>query len=53
MKLTTFISALGLLLTLGAAAYLDSPYSFLNINYTYTADQPVVAKPAAIQPSED
>lgn len=53
MKLTTFISVLGLLFTLGFAAYLDSPYSFMNINHSYTADQPVIAEPASIQPDED
>ncbi|MED4206449.1 hypothetical protein [Neobacillus mesonae] len=53
MKLTTFTSILGLLLTIGFVAYLDSPYSFLNINYSYTADQPVIAEPASIQPSEE
>ncbi|GHH99125.1 hypothetical protein [Neobacillus kokaensis] len=53
MKLSTFISVLGLLLTLGFVAYLDSPYSFMNINYSYSADQPVIAQPASIQPAEE
>ena len=26
-------------------AYLDSPFSFLNKNYSYTADEPAVAQP--------
>ena len=34
-----------LLFILGVAAYLDSPYSFLNKNYSYTADEPAVAQP--------
>jgi hypothetical protein len=34
-----------LILILGFAAYLDSPYSFLNKNYSYTADEPAVAQP--------
>ncbi len=53
MKLTTFTSVLGLLLALGFVAYLDSPYSFLNKNYSYSADQPVLAQPVDIQPSDE
>jgi hypothetical protein len=34
-----------LVLILGFAAYLDSPYSFLNINYSYTAEQPAISQP--------
>lgn len=39
------ITLLILILILGFAAYLDSPYSFLNKNYSYTADQPATAQP--------
>ncbi len=34
-----------LLLLLSIAAYLDSPYSVLNRNYSFTADQPAAALP--------
>jgi hypothetical protein len=34
-----------LILILGFVAYLDSPFSFLNINYSYTAEQPAIAQP--------
>lgn len=53
MKLTTFITTCCLLATLGFAAYLDSPYSIININHSFTADQPVLAEPAAIEPAEE
>jgi hypothetical protein len=39
------ISLLFLILIIGFAAYLDSPYSFLNKNYSYSADQPAAAQP--------
>ncbi|WP_042455578.1 hypothetical protein [Neobacillus dielmonensis] len=42
-----------LIITLGFAAYLDSPFSILNINYSYTADQPVIAEPVDVKPSAD
>lgn len=53
MKLKTFISICFLLVTLGFAAYLDSPYSFINKDYTYSADQPVMAQPVEVEPSSD
>lgn len=53
MKLKTFITACFLLATLGFAAYLDSPYSIININHSFTADQPVIAEPAAIEPVDE
>ncbi|MGG5254036.1 hypothetical protein ACQYAD_11130 [Neobacillus sp. SM06] len=34
-----------LVLTLGFMAYLDSPYSFLNRDFTYSASEPVTAVP--------
>lgn len=39
--LTMFI----LIFIIGIVAYLDSPYSILNKNYSFTADEPVMAKP--------
>ncbi|WP_040208972.1 hypothetical protein [Neobacillus jeddahensis] len=53
MKLKTITFVAFLLVCLGFAAYLDSPYSFLNVNYSYTADQPVIAEPASLEPSTD
>ncbi|CAH2716010.1 hypothetical protein BACCIP111895_03194 [Neobacillus rhizosphaerae] len=53
MKIKTFLSVFFLLVTLGFVAYLDSPYSFLNIKYAYTADQPVIAQPVNVEPSSD
>ena len=53
MKLKTFVSICFLLVTLGFAAYLDSPYSFINKDYAYSADQPVMAQPVEIEPSND
>lgn len=53
MKMKTLTTACFLLITLGFAAYLDSPFSFINIKYSYTADQPVIAEPASIKPEED
>ncbi|WP_042355830.1 hypothetical protein [Bacillus rubiinfantis] len=52
MKSTTFISVIGLLVTIGLTAYLDSPYSLLHKSYSYHADQPVIAQPASIEPSQ-
>ncbi|XJZ25761.1 hypothetical protein ACF5W4_10090 [Bacillota bacterium Lsc_1132] len=40
-----------LVLTLGFMAYLDSPYSFLNRNYTYSASKPVSAAAVSQIPS--
>lgn len=37
-----------LVLVLGFTAYLDSPYSFLNQPYTYSASEPVIASPALV-----
>jgi len=53
MKVKTIVSISFLLVTLGLAAYLDSPYSFLNKNYAYTADQPVIAQPVEVEQSSD
>jgi hypothetical protein len=53
MKLKTFICMLFLVAALGFTAYLDSPYSFINKKYTYSADQPVLAQPAEVEPSSD
>jgi hypothetical protein len=44
----TKTSLLGLILVLALGAYLDSPFSFLNIKYSYTADQPVMAQPVQV-----
>jgi hypothetical protein len=53
MKLKTFTSMLFLLAALGFAAYLDSPYSFINIDHAYSTDQPVMAQPVEVEPSSD
>ncbi|MFP5111868.1 hypothetical protein ACSU64_05755 [Bacillaceae bacterium C204] len=53
MKLKTFLCVSFLLVTLGFAAYLDSPYSFINKKYAYSADQPVMAQPVDVEPSSD
>ncbi|MCM3567758.1 hypothetical protein [Neobacillus mesonae] len=52
MKLTTFLCLLGLFFALCFSAYLDSPYSFMNKNYSYSAEEPVIAQPASIQPAD-
>ncbi|QCJ42727.1 hypothetical protein FAY30_12855 [Bacillus sp. S3] len=53
MRRKTVTSVFLLLVMLGLAAYLDSPYSFLNKNYAYTADQPVMAQPVEVEQSSD
>jgi hypothetical protein len=53
MKKKTFANGLFLLLILGLVAYLESPFSILNKNYAYSADQPVIAQPAEIAPPTD
>lgn len=53
MPLKTFLSALFLFFILVFAAYLDSPYSVLNKNYSYTADQPIKVQPATAIPAEE
>jgi hypothetical protein len=53
MTLKTFTSVSILLLLIGFSAYLDSPYSFLNKNYAYSADQPVMVQPVDVEPSID
>jgi hypothetical protein len=53
MKLKTFISVCFLLFTLGFAAYLDSPFSFINKDYAYSTDEPVMAQPVEVEPSSD
>ena len=49
----TKTSLLGLILVLALGAYLESPFSFLNIKYSYTADQPVMAMPAQVEKPTD
>ncbi|MCH6265482.1 MULTISPECIES: hypothetical protein [Neobacillus] len=53
MKIKTYLTACGLLITIGLGAYLDSPYSFINKKLSYTADQPVHAVQASVEPPED
>jgi hypothetical protein len=53
MKIKTFTSVLFLVAALGFAAYLDSPYSFINEDYAYSTDQPVMAQPVEVEPSSD
>jgi Rieske Fe-S protein len=53
MKLKKFIVVCFLITTLAFGAYLDSPYSFINKNYAYSADQPVIAQHVEVEPSSD
>ncbi|EKN70034.1 hypothetical protein BABA_06646 [Neobacillus bataviensis LMG 21833] len=53
MRIKTVTSISCLLVTLGVAAYLESPYSFWNKNYAYSADQPVMAQPVEVEQSSD
>lgn len=53
MKRKTFTNVCFLIAILGFAAYLDSPYSFLNKDYAFSNDQPVMAQPVEVEPSED
>ncbi|WP_223590019.1 hypothetical protein [Neobacillus bataviensis] len=53
MKNKTVISVFFLLVILGFAAYLDSPYSFINNNYAYSDDQPVLAQPVEVEKPEN
>ncbi|MEO2076100.1 MAG: hypothetical protein ABGX20_12095 [Bacillus sp. (in: firmicutes)] len=53
MKRKTFMNVCFLIAILGFAAYLDSPFSFLNKDYSYSADQPVMAQPVDVEPTED
>jgi hypothetical protein len=50
MKLKTFTNVLFLIIILAFVAYLDSPYSFLNKKYIYSADQPVMVQPVKGEP---
>ena len=42
-----------LLILIGITAYLDSPYSILNRNYSLSADQPAVVQPMSKMVSSD
>jgi hypothetical protein len=42
-----------LMLILGFVAYLDSPFSFLNINYSYTAEPAATAQPMSKSVTSD
>jgi hypothetical protein len=53
MKRKTFINAFFLLLIVAFMAYLESPYSFINKNYAYSTDEPVLTKPVLAKPSEE
>lgn len=44
---------ISLLLTLVLLAYLQSPFSFLNKDLVYIADQPAAVEPAAVQPEDE
>ena len=50
---TQFISLLVLFFLLAFAAYLDSPYSFLNKSYSFTASEPVIAQPMDVAATND
>ncbi|MCM2532573.1 hypothetical protein NDK43_09480 [Neobacillus pocheonensis] len=55
MKSKTFIMGLCLLFLLALVAYLDSPYSIINKNYSYSASviEPAVAQPIDESPPTD
>lgn len=55
MKTKTFTMGLFLLFTLALVAYLDSPYSIINKDYSYTAavSEPAVAQPVDTSPPTD
>lgn len=42
-----------LVLILGFAAYLDSPYSFINKNYSYSAEEPEAVQPMSSMINSD
>lgn len=48
-----FSAFLILFFILGFMAYLDSPYSFLNRDYSYSASEPVIAQPLDQTPLTD
>lgn len=53
MKKKTFINAFFLLLIVAFVAYLDSPYSFINKNYAYSTEEPILTQPVVAKPAED
>jgi len=53
MNKKTVTSAFFLLITLAIVFYLDSPYSFVNIDNSYTAEQTQQAEPVDVQPTEE
>lgn len=52
-KITQFTSLIILFSLLAFAAYLDSPYSFLNKPFTYSASEPVIAQPMDVAETND
>ncbi|WML44822.1 hypothetical protein [Neobacillus sp. PS3-40] len=48
-----FSAFLILFFLIGFMAYLDSPYSFLNRDYSYSPSEPVIAKPMDQTPFTD
>ncbi|MGG3467174.1 hypothetical protein ABES02_06500 [Neobacillus pocheonensis] len=53
MKINAVTSAIFLLVILGFGAYLESPYSFINKDFAYSNDQPVLAQPAEMEKPAD
>ncbi|MCM3764593.1 hypothetical protein [Neobacillus niacini] len=53
MKSKNILYAFSLLLTLGLLAYLESPFSFLNSDFVYIADQPAAVEPVAVEPEDE
>jgi hypothetical protein len=53
MNKKAFTNGLFLFIIIGLVAYLESPYSFLNNNFAYSSDQPVIALPAGFEQPEN
>jgi hypothetical protein len=50
MKLQTFTMLIFLFFLVALAAYLDSPYSFINKGYSYMTSEQAVAQPVDVEP---
>ncbi|NRD79578.1 hypothetical protein HPT25_19645 [Bacillus sp. BRMEA1] len=53
MKNKTFINAFFLILLITFVAYLESPYSFINKDYAYSTEEPVLTQPVTAKPDEN
>jgi hypothetical protein len=53
MKSKNLFFGISLLLTLGLLAYLQSPFSMLNKDLVYVADQPAAVEPVGVEPEDE